>query len=138
MAKWIKLTEFCFYQRLGSSKSADLNFSDIHSIAIRKLGSRRKGFDACAVKFSIYQPPPKFEDYTVEATCTIIIPKRAGIKMSVFTEDSTPKSVPGADAYTRVLAVKKGTTLRTKTLKSSAGFNNIILLYDTNFNRTSE
>lgn len=139
MAKWIKLTDYCYHKRLEFLRKPNLNFQEIHSLAMRKLGSRRKGFEPCAVKFSIYQALSSFEDYEVEATCTVILPKRSGIKVFVSLSKSSPfKKVPGADYYTRVLAVKKGTILKMKTLRSDASFNNAIFLYDTPFIRSSE
>lgn len=136
MARWIKLTEFCFHQRLEFTKTGNLNFQDINSMAMRKLGARRKGFEPVAVKFSLYQALHKFEEYTVEATCTVIVPKRSGMTISVSKEGSPPKKIPGADFYNRVLALKKGTTMKIKTSRSDASFNNLIFLYDIAFVRS--
>ena len=136
MAKWIKLNDFCYYQRLESSKGSDLDFTEIHTVALRKLGSRRKGFEPCAVKFSLYQPKHSFENYTVEATCTVILPKRSGITATVSKDGGKEKKIPGADFFTRILAVQKGATLKIKTMKSDASFNNVIFLYDTPFVRS--
>lgn len=136
MANWIKLTEDCFYKRVNYEKKGGLNFQDINTIAMQKLGAVRKGIRPVAVKFSFYQPLHEFEEYSIEETCLVIIPKRSGMSISVASgkEDKFTK-IPGADYYNRVLAVRKGAVLRMKTRRSDTSFNNLIFMYNEDFVR---
>lgn len=136
MARWLKLTDSCFYQRVDYQKDSELSFQDINTIAMQKLGAKRKGIRPVAVKFSFYQPQHFEEDYTVEETCLVIVPKRSGTTIQVSTNtEGVFKLVPGADYYNRVLAIKGGTIMRMKTTRSDASFNNLIFMYNEDFTR---